>query len=101
MGSRVGRRSKWRFWTFTDDNSVPSHFLTSLCVAVRVPDNVLPLRQAEISLNVTNPTDKNGGCSLSIGSGKNRYSPIRWQRDSGSSSSQRHADDKVAPQPRT
>ena len=79
IGDFVGRR----FATFTDDASVPSYFLTSLRIAARVRDNVLPLRKAEISLNVTNLTKKKGWSSLSIGSATNSYSaypiaPRQW-----------------------
>ncbi|MET0309004.1 MAG: TonB-dependent receptor plug domain-containing protein [Sphingomonas sp.] len=79
IGDYVGRR----FSTFTNDASVPSYFLTSLRVAARVPDGVLPLRKTELSLNVTNLTDKKGWSSLSIGSATNSFSaypiaPRQW-----------------------
>lgn len=79
IGDFVGRR----FSTFTNDASVPSYFLTSLRLAAKVPENVLPLRKAEIALNVTNLTDKKGVSSLSIGSATNSYSaypiaPRQW-----------------------
>ncbi len=79
IGDYVGRR----FSTFTNDASVPSYFLTSLRVALRVPDNILPLRKAEVAFNVTNLTDKKGWSSLSIGSPTNSYSaypiaPRQW-----------------------
>jgi len=79
IGDYVGRR----FATFTNDTRVPSYFLTSLRVAARLPNNILPLRKAEISLNVTNLTDKKGWSSLSIGSATNSYSaypiaPRQW-----------------------
>ncbi|MBN8839863.1 MAG: TonB-dependent receptor, partial [Sphingomonadales bacterium] len=67
IGDFVGRR----FSTFTNDASVPSYFLTSLRLAAKVPENVLPLRKAEVALNVTNLTDKKGVSSLSIGSATN------------------------------
>ena len=75
----IGRR----FATFTDDASVPSYFQASLRIAARVPENVLPLRKAEIALNVTNLTDKKGWSTLSIGSATNNYSaypiaPRQW-----------------------
>ena len=79
IGDYVGSR----FSTFTNDASVPSYFLTSARVAVRIPDGVLPLRKAELSLNVTNLTDETGVSTLSIGSATNSYSaypipPRQW-----------------------
>jgi hypothetical protein len=79
IGDFVGRR----FSTFTNDASVPSYFLTSLRVAAKVPENVLPLRKVEIALNVTNLTDKKGVSTVSIGSATNSYSaypiaPRQW-----------------------
>lgn len=79
IGDFVGRR----FSTFTNDAHVPSFFLTSLRVAARLPENVLPLRKAEIALNVTNLADKKGVSTLSIGSATNSYSaypiaPRQW-----------------------
>ncbi|UAK23064.1 TonB-dependent receptor [Sphingomonas nostoxanthinifaciens] len=79
IGDFVGKR----FATFADDASVPSYFLTSLRIAAKVPENILPLRKAEIALNVTNLTDKKGWSSLSIGSATNSYSaypiaPRQW-----------------------
>ena len=79
IGDYVGRR----FATFSDDTRVPSYFLASLRVAARVPDGTLPLRRAELALNVTNLTQKRGVSSLSIGSATNSYSaypipPRQW-----------------------
>jgi hypothetical protein len=79
IGDYVGRR----FATFTNDTSVSSYFLTSLRVAARVPDEVLPLQKVELALNVTNLTDKKGVSTLSIGSATNSYSaypiaPRQW-----------------------
>jgi outer membrane receptor protein involved in Fe transport len=79
IGDFVGRR----FSTFTNDASVPSYFLTSLRVAAKVPENVLPLRKVEVALNVTNLTDKKGVSTVSIGSATNSYSaypiaPRQW-----------------------
>lgn len=78
-GDFVGRR----FSTFTNDASVKSYFLISARIAARVPENILPLRKAEIALNVTNLTDKTGWSSLSIGSATNSWSaypiaPRQW-----------------------
>lgn len=79
IGDFVGRR----FSTFSNDASVPSYFQTSLRLAAHVPDGVLPLRKAEVSLNVTNLTDVTGVSTLSIGSATNSYSaypipPRQW-----------------------
>jgi hypothetical protein len=79
IGDFVGRR----FATFTNDASVPSYFLTSLRLAAKLPDNILPLRKLEVSLNVTNLTDRKGVSTLSIGSPTNSYSaypiaPRQW-----------------------
>jgi|GEM_PF-72731 len=79
VGDFVGRR----FATFTNDASVPSYFLTSLRLAAKVPEGVLPLRKLEVSLNVTNLTDRKGVSTLSIGSATNSYSaypiaPRQW-----------------------
>lgn len=79
IGDYIGRR----FATFTNDVSVPSTFLTSLRLAVRVPESILPLRKTEIALNVTNLTGEKGKSTLSIGSATNGYSaypiaPRQW-----------------------
>ena len=79
IGDFVGRR----FATYTNDASVPSYFLTSLRIAAKVPENILPLRKAEIALNITNLTDKKGWSTLSIGSAANSWSaypiaPRQW-----------------------
>ncbi len=79
IGDYVGSR----FATFSNDASVPSYFLTSLRLAAKLPENVIPLRKAEISLNVTNLTDKQGVSTLSVGSATNSYSaypipPRQW-----------------------
>jgi len=79
IGDYVGRR----FATFSNDVSVPSYFLLSGRIAGQVPESVLPLRKAEIALNVTNITDKKGSSSLSIGSATNSWSaypiaPRQW-----------------------
>lgn len=79
IGDYVGRR----FATFSNDTSVSSYFLTSLRIAARVPEGVLPMRKVELALNVTNLTDKEGVSTLSIGSATNSYSaypiaPRQW-----------------------
>ena len=62
---------------------MPSYFLTSLRVAARVPEGVIPLRKAELALNVTNLFDKKGISTLGVGSATNNYSgfpipPRQW-----------------------
>ena len=79
IGDYVGRR----FATFTNDASVPSYFLMSLRLAAKLPEDILPLRKAELALNVTNVTDKTGVSTLSVGSATNSYSaypiaPRQW-----------------------
>ncbi|RVT93833.1 TonB-dependent receptor [Sphingomonas crocodyli] len=79
IGDYVGRR----FATFSNDASVKSYFLLSGRIAAKIPENLIPLRKAEISLNVTNITKKKGASSLSIGSATNSYSaypiaPRQW-----------------------
>jgi outer membrane receptor protein involved in Fe transport len=60
-----------------------SYFLTSLRLAAKIPEGILPLRKAEIALNVTNLTDEKGESTLSIGSATNNYgaypiAPRQW-----------------------
>lgn len=79
IGDYVGRR----YATYTDDTSVPSFFQASARVAVHLPQGTLPLRKAELALNVTNLFDTHGWSSLSIGSANNTYSaypiaPRQW-----------------------
>ena len=78
-GDYVGKR----FATYANDTSVPSYFLASARIAARVPDGILPLKKAEVSLNVTNLTDKQGWSTISVGSATNSYSaypipPRQW-----------------------
>lgn len=78
-GDYVGKR----FATYANDTSVPSYFLASARIAARVPAGVLPLKKAEISLNVTNLSDKQGWSSISVGSATNSFSaypipPRQW-----------------------
>ena len=70
IGDFVGRR----FATFSNDVAVPSFFLTSLRIAARVPDDILPLRKVELALNVTNLTNEKGWSTVSVGSATNSYS---------------------------
>lgn len=79
IGDYVGKR----FATFSNDVSVKSYFLVSGRLAARLPENLLPLRKAEIALNITNITDKKGASTLSIGSATNSWSaypiaPRQW-----------------------
>lgn len=79
IGDYVGAR----YATFSNDAKVPSYFLTSLRVAARVPEGVIPLRKAELALNVTNLFDKKGISTLGVGSATNNYSgfpipPRQW-----------------------
>jgi hypothetical protein len=50
---------------------------------VRIAESVLPVRKAELVLNVTNRTEETGASTLSIGSATNSYpafpiSPRQW-----------------------
>ena len=79
IGDYVGER----FATYVNDTAVPSYFLTSLRVSARVPAGVLPLKKAEVSLNVTNLADKTGWSTVSVGSATNSFSaypiaPRQW-----------------------
>jgi outer membrane receptor protein involved in Fe transport len=78
IGDYVGRRQA----TYTNDASLPSYFLASARVAVKAPENVLPLSKAELALNVTNVFDTKGWSSLS-GASVSGYSvypiaPRQW-----------------------
>ena len=70
LGDYVGRR----FATFTNDTSVPSYFLVSARIGVSLPAEMAHLKKAELSVNVTNLTDRTGVSTLSIGSAANSYS---------------------------
>lgn len=79
IGDFVGRR----YATFSNDIRVPSFFQASLRVAARLPEDVLPIRKAELALNVTNLFEEKGLSTLSIGSATNNYSaypiaPRQW-----------------------
>ena len=79
IGDYVGER----YATYTNDTSVQSYFLTSLRVSSRIPDGILPLKKAEVSLNVTNLANKTGWSTISVGSATNSYSsypiaPRQW-----------------------
>jgi iron complex outermembrane receptor protein len=70
IGDFVGRR----FTTFTNDAAVPSYFLMSARIAVKLPAERLHLRKAELSVNVTNLDDSTGVSTVSVGSTTNSYS---------------------------
>jgi iron complex outermembrane receptor protein len=70
VGDYVGKR----FATFTNDTSVKSYFLASLRLAAQLPPELVHMRKAEISLNVTNLFDRTGWSTISIGSANNSYS---------------------------
>jgi hypothetical protein len=79
IGDYVGRR----YATYTDDTSVPSFFQASARVALHLPQGTLPLRKADLALNVTNLFDTHGWSTVSIGSATNTYSaypiaPRQW-----------------------
>ena len=79
VGDYVGKR----FATYTNDTSVPSYFLASLRLAAHLPEDLVHLRKAEISLNVTNLTDRTGWSAISVGSATNSFSaypipPRQW-----------------------
>jgi len=79
IGDYVGRR----FATYTNDTSVPSFFQASARVAAHLPEGTLPVRRAEVALNVTNLFDTHGWSTVSVGSATNSYSaypiaPRQW-----------------------
>ncbi|OAN66105.1 TonB-dependent receptor [Sphingomonas sp. TDK1] len=69
-GDYVGRR----YATYANDTSVKSYFLTSLRVAAKLPSELVRLKKAELSLNVTNLADVGGWSTISVGSATNSYS---------------------------
>lgn len=78
IGDFVGKR----FATYTNDTSVPGYFLVSARIAMRL-EQWVPLRKAELSLNVTNVGDIKGWSTISIGSATNSFSaypipPRQW-----------------------
>ena len=79
VGDYVGKR----FATYSNDASVGSYFLTSLSVGVDLPAEMLGMKKAKLSLNVTNLGDVKGVSTLSVGSATNNYSaypipPRQW-----------------------
>ncbi|WP_066726444.1 TonB-dependent receptor [Sphingomonas pituitosa] len=78
-GDYVGRR----YATYANDTSVKSYFLTSLRLAAKLPAELVRLKKAELSLNVTNLADVGGWSTISVGSATNSYSiypiaPRQW-----------------------
>ncbi|MGN7998226.1 TonB-dependent receptor [Sphingomonas sp. 22176] len=78
-GDYVGRR----YATYANDTSVKSYFLTSLRIAAKLPAEMVRLKKAELSLNVTNLADVGGWSTISVGSATNSYSlypipPRQW-----------------------
>lgn len=79
IGDMVGRR----YATFSNDADVGGFFLASLRVAAKVPEGAIPLKKAEVALNVTNLFRERGVSTLSVGSATNSYSaypiaPRQW-----------------------
>jgi len=79
IGDYVGKR----YATYTNDTSVPSYFLASARIAVKLPAEALHLAKADLSLNVTNLTQETGASTISIGSANSSYSaypiaPRQW-----------------------
>ncbi|WP_294252790.1 TonB-dependent receptor plug domain-containing protein [uncultured Sphingomonas sp.] len=78
-GDYVGRR----YATYANDTSVKPYFLTSLRLAAKLPAEMVRLKKAELSLNVTNLADVGGWSTISVGSATNSYSlypiaPRQW-----------------------
>ncbi len=79
IGDFVGKR----YATYVNDTSVPSYFITSLRLAAKLPQSLVHVRKAEISLNVTNLGDIKGWSTISVGSANNTFSaypiaPRQW-----------------------
>jgi len=79
IGDYVGKR----YATYVNDTSVPSYFLASARIGIKLPAEALHVAKADLSLNVTNLTKETGVSTLSIGSATNSYSaypiaPRQW-----------------------
>jgi hypothetical protein len=79
IGDYVGKR----YATYTNDTSVPSYFLASARISVRLPAEMLHVAKADLSLNVTNIGNETGASTISVGSATNSYSvypiaPRQW-----------------------
>lgn len=78
FGDYIGKR----YATYTNDASVPSIFLLNGRAAVQL-GSFIGLPSAELSVNVTNITDKKGWLSVVVGSATNTYNvypipPRQW-----------------------
>jgi len=79
FGDYVGKR----YATYTNDARVPSFFLLSGRAAIKLPASIVGLADAELSLNVTNITDKKGWLSVQANANTNTYNvypipPRQW-----------------------
>ncbi|WP_207796617.1 TonB-dependent receptor [Sphingomonas oleivorans] len=80
IGDYVGKR----YATYTNDQSVPHYFLMSLRAGYTIPlAQSLPIKKAEISVNVTNVTQERGTSTVGVGSASNTYNtfpipPRQW-----------------------
>jgi hypothetical protein len=62
FGDYVGKR----YATYVNDGSVGSYFLASARIAVQLPAEMVHVRKAELSLNVTNLFNTTGWSSISV-----------------------------------
>jgi iron complex outermembrane receptor protein len=62
FGDYVGKR----FATYVNDGVVGAYFLASARVAVKLPQEMIHARKAELSLNVTNLFDSTGRSTISV-----------------------------------
>ena len=79
FGDYVGKR----FATYTNDASVPSFFLLSGRAGIKLPASLVGFADAELSVNVTNITDKKGWLSVGVNANTNTYNvypipPRQW-----------------------
>ncbi len=79
VGDYVGSR----YTTYSNDASIGSYFQASLSVGVELPAEMMGMKKAKLSLNVTNLGDIKGWSTISVGSATNSYSaypiaPRQW-----------------------
>jgi hypothetical protein len=79
FGDYVGKR----YATYSNDASVPSFFLLSGRAALKLPASIVGFADAEISVNVTNITEKKGWLSVQPNANTNTYNvypipPRQW-----------------------
>jgi len=79
FGDYVGKR----YATYTNDARVPSFFLLSGRAAIKLPASLAGFADAELSVNVTNITDKKGWLSVGVNANTNTYNvypipPRQW-----------------------